>query len=137
MNIGILGAGRIGATTAELFAKAGHSVAISNSRGPETLASLVRTLGPNVRAMADADVVKFGEVVLIAIPWVERHTLPPAQLFENKIVIDAMNAYGPHGVVDLGNSTSSEEVSKQLPGARLVKAFNTMYYETLHHVPMK
>jgi 8-hydroxy-5-deazaflavin:NADPH oxidoreductase len=131
MNIGILGAGRIGATAAELFAKAGHAVAISNSKGPESLASLARSLGPNVRAATAEEAVKFGEVILIAVPWRSRGTLPAAQLFEDKIVIDAMNAYGQGGVVDLGNSTSSEEVLKQLPGARLVKAFNTMYFETL------
>ncbi|HLX58654.1 MAG TPA: NADPH-dependent F420 reductase [Ktedonobacteraceae bacterium] len=131
MKIGIVGAGRIGATAAELFAKAGHAVAIGNSKGPESLESLVKSLGANVRAVTNEDAVKFGEVVLIAVPWTKRGTLPAAQLFEDKIVIDAMNPYAQGGVVDLGDSTSSEEVSRQLPGARLVKAFNTMYFETL------
>jgi predicted dinucleotide-binding enzyme len=131
MNIGILGAGHIGATTAELFAKAGHSVAISNSQGPESLSSLVASLGSRIKAVTAAEAVRFGEVVLLAIPWTKHDTLPDAQLFENKIVIDALNAYGPDGVVDLGESTSSEMISWQLPGARLVKAFNTMYYGTL------
>lgn len=131
MNIGILGAGRIGATAAELFAKAGHSVAISNSKEPNTLDALVSKLGSKVKAVSADDAVTFGEVVLIAVPWMERESLPNAQLFENKITIDAMNAYGQGGPVDLGDTTSSELVSWQLPGARLVKAFNTMYYETL------
>jgi 8-hydroxy-5-deazaflavin:NADPH oxidoreductase len=56
----------------------------------------------------------------------------PSSLFEGKIVVDAMNPYSENfEVIDLGNSTSSEEVRKQLPSARLVKAFNTMYYEML------
>jgi predicted dinucleotide-binding enzyme len=126
MNIGILGAGHIGATTAELFTKAGHSVAISNSKEPESLASLVVSLGPHVKAVTAEEAVRFGDVVLLAIPWTKRDTLPDAQLFENKIVIDALNAYGPNGLVDLGESTSSEMISWQLPGARLVKGFNTM-----------
>ncbi len=47
-------------------------------------------------------------------------------------MIDAMNHYTSTGDVhDLGNSTSSEEVAKRLPGSRIVKAFNTMYFETL------
>jgi 8-hydroxy-5-deazaflavin:NADPH oxidoreductase len=129
MNIGILGAGRIGATAAELFAKAGHSVALSNSKGPASLAVSAEKLG--VRAVTAEEAVKFGDVVLIAVPWTKRHTLPAAQLFENKVTIDAMNAYGPRGVEDLGDNTSSEMVSQQIPGARLVKAFNTMYFETL------
>lgn len=131
MNIGILGAGRIGATAAELFARAGHTVAISNSKGPASLSELVARLGSHVRAVTPEEAVAFGEVVLLAVPWTKRHELPAAQLFENKIVIDALNPYGPNGVEDLGNSTSSELVSQQLPGARLVKGFNTMYFETL------
>jgi 8-hydroxy-5-deazaflavin:NADPH oxidoreductase len=131
MNIGILGAGRIGATAAELFAKAGHSVAISNSRGPASLSSLVASSGSRIKAVTAEEAIRFGDIVLIAVPWTKRDTLPEAQLFENKIVIDAMNHYGPNGVVDLGENTSSEVVSWQLPGARLVKAFNTMYFETL------
>ncbi|HYU73823.1 MAG TPA: NADPH-dependent F420 reductase [Ktedonobacteraceae bacterium] len=131
MNIGILGAGRIGETTAELFAKAGHSVAISNSKGPASLTSLVEKIGSNARAVTAEEAVKFGDIVLIAVPWTRRHELPDAQLFENKITIDATNPYGPHGVEDLGDSTSSELISQQIPGARLVKAFNTMYFETL------
>ncbi|MBA2395404.1 MAG: NADPH-dependent F420 reductase [Ktedonobacteraceae bacterium] len=131
MNIGILGAGHIGATAAGLFAQAGHSVAISNSQGPASLSSLVTSSEAHIKAVTAEEAVRFGDIILIAIPWVKRDTLPDAQLFENKIVIDAMNAYGPNGPVDLGESTSSEMVSWQLPGARLVKAFNTMYFETL------
>lgn len=131
MNIGVLGSGRIGANAAKLFAQAGHTVAISHSGNPDTLSSLVSTLGSGVRATTAEEAVEFGEVVLLAVPWTKRESLPAAQLFENKVTIDAMNAYGAEGTIDLSPSTSSEEVSKQLPGARLVKAFNTMYYETM------
>jgi 8-hydroxy-5-deazaflavin:NADPH oxidoreductase len=131
MKIGILGAGRIGANAAALFAKAGHTVAISNSKGPESLKAQIQEHGTNVSAVTSEEAVNFGEIVLIAVPWLKRDQLPKAELFENKIVIDAMNAYGPRGIIDLSPSTSSEEVSKQLPGARLVKGFNTMYFETL------
>ncbi len=131
MNIGILGSGRIGANAARLFVKAGHNVAISNTRGSASLSSLIAELGDNARAVTAEDAVRYSELVLIAIPWMQRHTLPNSQLFEGKITIDATNAYGNGGIVDLGNSTSSEEILKVIPGARLVKAFNTMYYETL------
>ncbi len=49
MKIGIIGSGRIGGTLAQLFAGAGHQVAMSNSRGPESLRFLTSSLGPNVR----------------------------------------------------------------------------------------
>ena len=58
--------------------------------------------------------------------------LPPGEIFAGKIAIDAMNAYSAVGrAADLGEGTSSEEVAKQMPKARLVKAFNTMGWKTL------
>jgi malate/lactate dehydrogenase len=50
MKIGIIGAGNIGATLAKLLTKAGHEVAISNSRGPETLRDVVAELGDRAQA---------------------------------------------------------------------------------------
>jgi len=133
MKIGIIGSGNIGGTAARLFAKAGHEVAISNSRGPESLKSFVSSVGPNIRANPVEDAIKFDEVILLAIPWRRRQDLVSvSKLFDGKIVIDAMNPYSENfEVIDLGNSTSSEEVLKQIPNSRLVKAFNTMYYEHL------
>jgi predicted dinucleotide-binding enzyme len=129
MKIGILGAGNIGATAARLFVAAGHDVAMSNSRGPETLRELIRELGPQAHAMTVADAARFGEVVLLAVPWRAPEALPQPELLRSKIVIDAMNPYRPDGgFYDLEGSTSSEEVLKRVPGARLVKAFNTIYY---------
>jgi glycine/D-amino acid oxidase-like deaminating enzyme len=58
MNIGIIGAGNIGATAARLFANAGHRVAISNSRGPEALRDLVAELGPNVETTTVEDAAR-------------------------------------------------------------------------------
>ena len=139
MRIGILGAGHIGATAARLFARAGHEVALSNSRGPASLAGLVEEINreagaPRVKAAAPQEAATFGEVVLLAVPWRTKDALPTdaAAAVQGKIVIDAMNAYtAAGGIVDLGNSTSSEELAKRLPGARLVKAFNTIFWEHL------
>ncbi|HKV94117.1 MAG TPA: NADPH-dependent F420 reductase [Candidatus Angelobacter sp.] len=129
MRIGILGAGNIGATAARLFIAARHEVAISNSRGPESLKDLARELGSRAQAMTIDDAARFGGVVLLAVPWRAPEALPHPDLLRGKIVIDAMNPYRPDGgFYDLGSSTSSEEVLKRIPGARLVKAFNTIYY---------
>jgi predicted dinucleotide-binding enzyme len=132
MKIGVLGAGRIGATAARLFIAAGHDTAISNSRGPESLRELVAELGPKAHAAVVADTAAFGDLALLAVPWHRPDALPAPELLRGKIVIDAMNPYKPDGgFYELGNSTSSEEVLKRLPGARLVKGFNTIYYEHL------
>lgn len=132
MKIGIIGAGRIGAVAARLFIGAGFEVTISNSRGPMSLHPLIKELGGSLRAATVADAARLCEVVLLAIPWHVKEALPEPGLVRDKIVIDAMNPYNPEGgFFDLGNSTASEEVFKRLPGARLVKAFNTIYYEHL------
>jgi predicted dinucleotide-binding enzyme len=132
MRIGIIGAGMIGATAARLFVKAGHEVAVSNSRGPESLRELVAELGSRAKAMTVDDAARFGELVLLAVPWRTPEALPDPETVRGKIVIDAMNPYGAGGgIADLGDSTSSEETAKRLPGARLVKAFNTIHYQHL------
>ena len=132
MRIGIVGAGMIGGTAARLFVRAGHEVAVSNSRGPETLRGLVNELGPRAHAATVEEAARFGDVVLLAIPWRTPEALPPAEAVQGRIVIDAMNPYREGGGLhDLGDSTSSEETQKRLPGARLVKAFNTIWYEHL------
>jgi predicted dinucleotide-binding enzyme len=132
LKIGILGAGNIGATAARLFIEAGHEVAVSNSRGPESLKELVRELGPRAHAMTIDDAARFGDLVLLAVPWRAPEALPHPDLLRGKIVIDAMNPYRPDGgFYDLAGSTSSEVVLNRLPGVRLVKAFNTIYYQHL------
>ena len=129
MKVGILGSGNIGAAAARLFVAAGHEVALSNSRGPESLHGLVDELGRRAHAMTIDDAARFGDVVLLAVPWRVPEALPKPEILRGKIVIDAMNPYrADGGFYDLGGSTSSEEVLKRIPGVRLVKAFNTIYY---------
>jgi predicted dinucleotide-binding enzyme len=132
MKIGIIGAGHIGGTAARLFVDAGHEIAISNSRGPETLRDLIAELGPNARAATPEEVASFGEVVLLAIPLKDYTTLPD---LGGKIVIDAMNYYpgrdGDIAQLDSGERTSSELVAAHLKSARVVKAFNTIWFEHL------
>lgn len=131
MQIGILGSGNIGGTCARLFVDAGHDVMVSHSGPPETLRDEVAKLGPHARAGTVEEAARFGEVVVLAIPWRERASLPASAL-RGKIAIDAMNPYAPDmSVYDLGDSTSSEEVAKAVPGARLVKAFNTLFAKDL------
>ena len=131
MNIRIIGSGNIGATAARLITEAGHKVAVSNSRHPKSLESLVEEIGPRARTMTVEEVAAFGEVVLVAMPLFAYETLPSDQL-AGKIVVDATNYYeGRDGQIDFDGLTSSELVARGLPGGRVVKAFNTMYYETL------
>jgi predicted dinucleotide-binding enzyme len=82
--------------------------------------------------MTIEETISFGDLILLAIPWIKRQELPSSGLLNGKIVIDAMNPYSENfEVINLEPSSSSEEVAKQLKGARMVKAFNTMYYQHL------
>jgi len=134
MRIGIVGSGKIGGTLAGLFVRAGHEVAVSNSRGPDTLAGLVAELGPQARAATVADAASFGEVVAVAIPLRAIGDLPPAP-FAGRVVVDANNYYpqrdGQVAELDSGALTSSGLLARTLPGARVVKAFNTIHFEHL------
>lgn len=124
MRVGIIGSGNIGGTAARLLAAAGHEVALSHAGGPESLREQVAALGARARAVTVEQAADFGEVVVLAIPWRSRGDLPSDRL-RGKIAVDAMNPYRPDGTpYDLGGSTSSEEVARALPGARLVKTLN-------------
>ena len=131
MNIGIIGAGNIGATLAKLFSRAGHHIAISNSRGPETLKDLVKQLGPNLQAVTVTEAASFGDVVIEAIPFGRYPTLPAAQL-TGKILVSASNYYSQRdGQIDLKGLAQTELVAQSLPDTRLVKAFNTIWSQHL------
>lgn len=134
MKIGIVGSGNIGATAARLFVKAGHEVALSNSHGGKGLEALVTELGDKAKATTIDEAARFGEVVLVAIPFGKFKALP-AEGFKGKVVIDAGNYYpnrdGQFAELDKDETTSSELMASHLKGARLVKGFNTIWFEHL------
>jgi 8-hydroxy-5-deazaflavin:NADPH oxidoreductase len=134
MRIGIIGSGNIGATAARLFAGVGHEVAISNSRGPETLSGLVDEIGSGARAATVEDAAASGELVLVAIPFGRYRELPPGPL-AGSIVVDATNYFprrdGNLPELDEDRTTSSELLAAHLSGARVVKAFNSMNWKVL------
>jgi 8-hydroxy-5-deazaflavin:NADPH oxidoreductase len=128
MNIGIIGAGGIGLALAAQAAKAGYDVILSNSRGPESLEETARQLGQRVKAGTPQEAAT-ADVVVIAVQWQQLATaLADLPAWENRIVIDTTNPIVQPGfrVAELGNKTSSEVVASMVPGARVVKAANTL-----------
>ena len=134
MRLGIVGAGHIGGTLAGLFVRAGHEVAVSNSRGPETLGELVAELGPGARALTAAEAMRFGEAVVVSIP-LHRYTELATDGVAGKAVMDTNNYYpsrdGQIPELDDDSTTSSELLQTHLPGARVVKAFNAIVWTAL------
>jgi 8-hydroxy-5-deazaflavin:NADPH oxidoreductase len=134
MRIGTIGAGHIGGTLARAFVRAGHEVAISNSRGPATLDALAKELGPRARAVTAAEAADFGNVVVVSVPFGRYRELPTESL-AGKVVIDTNNYYpqrdGHFDQLDTGRTTSSELLQAHLRGARVVKAFNAIRWDHL------
>jgi len=134
VKIGIIGAGRIGSTLAAHLTRAGHDVAIANSRGPETLQDLIAELGERAQAASVADAARFGDLVVVAIPFKDYRDVP-TDAVAGKVVVDAMNYYpqrdGHIEQLDSGATTSSELLAEHLQGAFVVKAFNTIRWDVL------
>ncbi len=130
MRIGIIGSGHIGGTLAGHFVAAGHEVAVSNSRGPETLAELVAALGTRAQAVTAEEAARFGDLVVVSVPF-GRYRELPTEGVASKVVVDTNNYYpqrdGHFEELDRDRTTSSELLQAHLPGARVVKAFNAIY----------
>ncbi|GJJ02804.1 NADP oxidoreductase [Duganella rhizosphaerae] len=144
MTIGIIGSGALGSNFARILAKQGLSAIISNSRGPASLADLVKELGPSIKA-GTVEEAASADMVLVAVRWVDAEkvlgSLPawngrividgtnPVEFFDPTTSPDANDASNPlaaYGIkaVDLGGKHSSQVIRQLVPGARVVKAFN-------------
>jgi predicted dinucleotide-binding enzyme len=121
-RVGIIGAGRIGQAMARTALRAGRSVVIANSRDPESLSSVVSTLGDGVSAATVRQTAAAG-IVMIAVPWPRVQQALEGLEWSGQIVIDATNDFDPS---DLNGRMSSEVVADLVAPARVVKAANTL-----------
>lgn len=132
--VGLIGSGNIGGTVARLAVAAGHSVVLSNSRGPDTLQELATELGPLARAATGAEAAAAAEIVVVSIPQ-RAYTGVPAGPLDGKVVIDANNYYPPRDghvpELDNGSVTSSGLLQRHLAGSQVVKAFNSIFFRHL------
>ena len=128
MKIGVIGAGRIGGNAARLFAGAGHDVLLSFSRDPDRLAEQAAAIGGQATVGSARDAAQFGDVVMLSVPWsAVPDALEQAGPLDGKIVIDTTNQFGPGGVQQIpGGLTAAQYNAQRMPGARLVKSFNTL-----------
>jgi predicted dinucleotide-binding enzyme len=128
-SIGFIGSGHVGQAIARRAIAAGHTVVMSNSRGPETLAGLVAAFGPRASAATATAASNAAEIVIVAIPFMSFKQVPVDPL-AGKVVIDTGNYYAPRdghvAELDDGTTTSSEMLASRLPTSNVVKAFNTI-----------
>ena len=127
MQIGILGAGSVGLAVGRRLAGAGHRVMLSSARGPHALTPVAQEIGANASSIIDAAAQ---ELVLLALPWpVVPEVLDPLPGWQGRILVDATNpfvAVDPLQLADLEGRSASVIVAEHAPGARVVKAFNSI-----------
>ena len=134
-KIGIVGAGNMGGNLAKLWIDAGHEVMIS-SRHPEALADEAESIGGNIHVGTARDAASFGTVVVIAVPYGQWPNISDEIKSETvgKTVIDLTNPYperdGPMAEKAREEGTGVAD-PKYLPGAHLVRAFNSIIYTNL------
>jgi len=128
VRIGVIGAGRIGGNAARLLAGAGHEVLLSFSRDPASLQARAAEIGPAARVGTPTEAAAFGEVVILSVPWrLVDEVLAEVGGLDGRIVVDTTNQYGPGGLESLpGGLTAAQVNQRRMPGARVVKAFNTL-----------
>lgn len=135
MKIGIIGSGNIGGTLGRHWAHVGHEVMFS-SRNPEELKPMAQEVSAKTGTVEEA--AAFGDVLLLAIPFGKvAEVAQQIRRLDNKILIDATNPYPQRDgdvarqVIANGSQTATGYVAEQFPGARTIKAFNSIYFKVL------
>ena len=130
-SVGIIGAGRIGTAMARIASRGGRPVVIANSRGPQSLASVVRDLGDGVSAGTVPEAAA-ADIVVLAVMWPDVPRAVEGLEWEGRIVVDPTNDFDPS---DLKGRTSSEVVADLVAPARVVKTANTLGAQLLASDP--
>lgn len=120
--VGIVGAGRLGQAMAWTALRAGRQVMLANSRGPDTLDSVIASL-PDGASAGTVEQAAGARVVVLPVPWPRLRDTVQGLTWNGQIVLDATNDFDGS---DLNGRTSSEVVAELLPGARVVKVANTL-----------
>jgi predicted dinucleotide-binding enzyme len=138
MRIGFIGAGTVAQAIAGQALGAGHEILLSNSRGSDSLADLVSELGGKASAGTPQEAAET-DIVILAVPW---HAVPSAlagiRQWDGLVLVDATNLFDSEGsVVSVPESSGSEFIAGLATGARVVKAFNTLYGHQIAAGPLR
>lgn len=133
MTIAIIGTGNMGSGIAKLLASKGFDVAIGH-RDPAKAAALASEIGPRAQGGGSEAAVKLADIVILAVNYgTAEAALKGAGDLTGKIVVDISNPITPdYKALTVGHTTSAaEEIQKLVPGAKVVKAFNTIFAQLL------
>jgi NADPH-dependent F420 reductase len=129
MNIAIIGAGNVGKALGASFARAGHKV-IYAARTEEHARAAAQAVKGHAFDVVEA--AQRGEIVVLAVPYASAAQEVAAAIepvVKGKVVVDVSNPLKPDysGLATNGGPSAAESFVAWLPGARIVKAFNTMF----------
>lgn len=128
MKIGIIGSGNMGGSLAKIWANKGHEILLT-STSPEQTKKVVESIGNRAQMGTTIEAVEFGDTVVFAFPYSSlQDVISKGGSFDGKVIIDLINPLtdDAQGLL-IGHTTSAaEEISKLLPKAKVVKAFNTI-----------
>ena len=137
-RVGIVGAGKLGMALARAAVAAGYEVAVASSGPAERIALSVDVLAPGAVAATIEEVVDFADVIVLAVPT-HRFRQLPSDLFDGKILVDAMNYWpdtdGEDPELAEADGGSSVVVQAHFLGARVVKSLNQLGYHELDEYP--
>jgi 8-hydroxy-5-deazaflavin:NADPH oxidoreductase len=126
-TIGIIGSGHVGSNLAQAAIGHGYDVVLSNSQGPDSLAGLVKELGPKASAATPAQASAAGDFAIVAIPLTSIDQVPVEPL-AGKVVIATINyfpqRFGHIAKIDDGTATAPGLLQAHLPASRVVRAFS-------------
>ena len=134
MNIAIIGPGNMGSGLGKIWARKGHKVTFSFSRHPEKLEELSKSI-PGSSSATPEEAVRHSDVVLLSVKWGNvEEAIRQCGSLDGKVLIDCTNPLMPDlSGLSVGlNTSAAEEIQKLAKGAKVVKAFNTVFAEVYH-----
>ena len=130
----IIGSGNIGGALETHLGRKRIEALVANKRGPASLEKLVKEFGSSIKPVLLREALR-ADIVFLAVPFsAVREAVREAGDWGGRIVIDATNAIRV-AATELGGRLSTEVIADAVPGARVVKAFNTLFAAVLAQEP--
>ena len=136
MKVSIIGTGRLGSKLGKIWAEKGHLI-MFGSRDPQKAKKLAESIGSNVSGGTYEDTAKFGDVVILAVPWSgAKESIKKAGDLSGKIIVDSTTTAAPHlgGTLIRVTPSAAEKVAKWAEGAEVIKVVHTIGVESLDKV---
>ncbi|MFX1306721.1 MAG: NADPH-dependent F420 reductase [Promethearchaeota archaeon] len=136
MKIAIIGTGRLGTTLGKIWAEKGHII-MFGSKDPQKAKKFANSIGSNASGGSYQEAAKFGEVIILAVPWSgAKDSIKTAGDLNGKIIIDSTTTAAPHlgGPLIQPTPSAAEKVAKWAVGAKVIKAVHTIGVESLDKI---